>query len=170
MGFLRSFSGNSLPLMELEGSLPCSHSLLNPVHTLTPHFYQSLFNIILPFMPRFPKWSLLFTTCVIALYETFIQKYLIVITQSVDVLPGQELFPQMLLDPAVCQVVVRWEQNMENYVFSPQDHYPTHAASPGLRLLGKVLEFVHGTPMAKPIVNGMSVTHSNTDIKCAECQ
>lgn len=57
----------------------------------------------------------------------------------------------MLMDPAVCQVQARWEQNMENYVFSPQDHYPTRAASPGLQLPGKVLEFAHGTPMVKPM-------------------
>jgi hypothetical protein len=73
-----------------------------------------------------------------------------VIIQSADALPGQELFPQMLMDPAVFQVEARWEQNMEYYVFSPQDHYPNRAASPGLQLPGKVLEFARGTPMACP--------------------
>lgn len=56
----------------------------------------------------------------------------------------------MLMDPAVFQVEARWEQNMKNYVFSPQDHYPTHAASPELQLPGKALEFARGTPMACP--------------------
>jgi hypothetical protein len=56
----------------------------------------------------------------------------------------------MLMDPAVFQVEARWEQNTENYVFSPQDHYPIHAVSPGLQLPGKVLEFARDTPMACP--------------------
>jgi len=67
MRFLKSLSGNSLPLMELEGLLPCSHCLLNPVHTLAFHFCRHVFNTILPFTPRFSKWSLVFRTCVIVL-------------------------------------------------------------------------------------------------------
>ena len=33
-------------------------SQLDPVHTLTPHFPNNNLNIILPFTPRSPKWSL----------------------------------------------------------------------------------------------------------------
>jgi len=63
----------------------------------------------------------------------------------------------MLMDLAKCQAEVRWEQNTGNCIFSPQDHCPAHAASLVLRLLGKVLEFAHGTPIVKAMVNGISL-------------
>lgn len=70
----------------------------------------------------------------------------------------------MLMVPAECQDKVGWEQNMETCVFFLQDHYPAHAASPGLQLPGKVLEFVHGTPVAKTTINEISIIYLDPDI------
>jgi hypothetical protein len=66
--------------------------------------------------------------------------------------------------PAECQDKAGWEQNMETCIFFLQDHYPAHAASPGLQLLEKVLEFVHGIPMTKTMINAISITYSDPDI------
>lgn len=35
-------------------------SRMNPIHTLTPYFFQVIFNIILPSTHKFSKWPLLF--------------------------------------------------------------------------------------------------------------
>jgi hypothetical protein len=37
---------------------PCRVSQMNSAHTLTPHIFQVLFNIIISCMPRFSKWRL----------------------------------------------------------------------------------------------------------------
>jgi hypothetical protein len=91
------------------------------------------------------------------------------IIQILNVPPAQELSPQMLTAPAVCQGKVGWEQNMQTCVFSLQGHYPAHAASPGLQLLGKALEFVHGTPMAETMISAsfLNIFRSRT-MKLAE--
>jgi hypothetical protein len=83
MGFSRSLSGNSLPLIKLIGLLPCSQGLLNPEHTPTPHFYKNVFNIIPHLYLGFPS-DHLSSKFVIALYEIFFQKYLsvIIVTRS----------------------------------------------------------------------------------------
>jgi hypothetical protein len=40
--------------------LPCFLSQMNPVHTLSPYFFKSHFNIILRYTPMSSEWSLLF--------------------------------------------------------------------------------------------------------------
>jgi hypothetical protein len=52
--------------MEPEGSLPCyksphvvpNLSHMNPIHILKQRFFKINFNIILPYTPKSPKWSL----------------------------------------------------------------------------------------------------------------